>query len=368
MKRLVVFGLSVSSSWGNGHAPTYRGLLRALARRGWSITFFEHDVEWYRSNRDLPDPEFCDLQLYEDWPSARAEAGAAVDQADVVLVGSLVHQATVITDWLAGRDRPLYFYDIDTPITLEQLHRAHETDYVRADQVPFFETYFSFAGGPALRELEDVWGCRRAEALYCGVDTTVYRPASPDERFACCLSYLGTYAADRQPAVEEMLFKPARAKPTERFFLAGAQYPPMDLPPNVTHEIHVYPRDHAALYCSSWATLNLTRQSMRRYGWAPSTRLFEAAASGACIISDTWPGLTALFEPEQEVLLADTCSEVLRHLDRLSDERRSAIGAAARTRVLREHTYEQRAIQVEAAFERALSGARGKVEQWANAS
>jgi spore maturation protein CgeB len=364
MKRLVVFGLSISSSWGNGHAPTYRGLLRALAERGWSITFFEHDVEWYRSNRDLPNPEFCDLRLYEDWPRALPEASAAADQADVVLVGSLVHQATAITDWLAQRGRPLFFYDIDTPITLEHLNRTRETEYIRADQVPLFETYFSFAGGPALAELEQRWGAKHAEALYCGVDTTVYRPVAPDPRFACVLSYLGTYAADRQPAVEDMLFGPARVMQEERFILAGAQYPKMQLPPNVQHEIHVYPRDHSALYCSSRATLNLTRQSMRKYGWSPSTRLFEAAASGACMISDTWAGLETLFSPGREVLLADTCAEVLSHLDGLEQRRREEIGAAARERVLREHTYEKRALQVETAFNRARAGEL----TWANAS
>jgi spore maturation protein CgeB len=366
MKRLVVFGLSISSSWGNGHAPTYRGLLRALADRGWSITFFERDVEWYRSNRDLPNPDFCDLRLYEDWPAACADASEAVDQADDVLVGSLVHDAAAITDWLASRDRPLFFYDIDTPITLDHLKRTGQTEYLRGDQVQLFETYFSFAGGPALRELETSWGARHAEALYCGVDVQVYRPVPTDPRYTCLLSYLGTYAADRQPAVIDMLFAPARARPRDTFFLAGAQYPPMQLPPNVVHQIHVYPRDHAALYCSSSATLNLTRQPMRQYGWAPSTRLFEAAASGACIITDTWPGLDVLFEPGREVLLADTCTEVLRHLDGLSEARRAAVGQAARERVLREHTYEQRALQVEIAFNRTVS--RERELGWANAS
>jgi spore maturation protein CgeB len=357
----VVFGLSISSAWGNGHAPTFRGLLRALAARGWRITFFERDVEWYRSNRDLPDPAYCNLRLYDDWP----DASAAVRAADAVLVGSLVSQGAEIVDWLADQDRPLFFYDIDTPVTLVALNRDRETTYLRASQVPLFETYFSFAGGPALRELEQIWGARHAEALYCGVDTYVYRPVAPESRFECLLSYMGTYAADRQPAVVEMLFAPARARPGDRFFLAGAQYPPMDLPGNVSHEVHVYPRDHAALYCSSQATLSLTRAAMRKYGWAPSTRLFEAAACGACIISDTWPGLDQLFAPDAEVLLAENCSDVLRHLAELSRERRAAIGTAARERVLRDHTYERRAEQVEAALERAIAP---RQRQWASAS
>ena len=368
-KSLVVFGLSLSSSWGNGHASTFRGLLRALAARGWSITFFEKDVEWYRSNRDLPDPGFCDLRLYSDWPSARSAVNTVVRQADAVLIGSLVSDGQTIIDWLVRQNRPLLFYDIDTPITLVELRKSQRTDYLRADQVPLFDVYFSFAGGPALAELEHTWRSQRAEALYCGVDTLVYRPVPADPRFECTLSYMGTYTPDRQAAVEEFLLAPARARSTERFMLAGPQYPRLELPPNLHCEPHVYPCDHAAFFGSSRATLNLTRQAMRAYGWAPSTRLFEAAASGACIISDTWPGLDELFEPDVEVLLADNRQDVLRHLDQLSPVRQTRIGAAARDRVLREHTYGCRAEQVEAALQRCLAvSAAQKGEACASAS
>ena len=368
-RSLVVFGLSLSSSWGNGHAPTFRGLVRALATRGWQVTFFEKDVEWYRSNRDLPDPDFCDLRLYADWASARRDAASLVTRADAVMVGSLVSDGQAIVDWLAARERPLLFYDIDTPITLVEFGRTGQTEYIRADQVPRCDVYFSFAGGPALVELETRWGARHAEALYCGVDTLVYRPTPAEDRFTCALSYMGTYTADRQPSVEELLIAPARSRPAKRFVLACPQYPSMDLPPNLSHEIHVYPRDHAAFYCSSTATLNLTRQAMRSYGWAPSTRLFEAAACGACIISDTWAGLDRLFDPDQEVLLAETRHDVLRHLEGLSAERRREIGEAARERVLRDHTYDRRAAQVEAAIDRCASAStRAHEEQWASAS
>jgi spore maturation protein CgeB len=359
-RRLVIFGLSLSSSWGNGHAPTFRGLVRALAARDWQITFFEKDVEWYASNRDLPAPEFCDLRLYPDWPAAQADASQAVADADAVLVGSLVADGQAIIDWLstsgAAHDRPLLYYDIDTPVTLVELQRRRQTDYLRADQIPRFQVYYSFAGGPALAELETTWGAPRAVALHCGVDSLVYRPVEPDPRFRCALNYMGTYTPDRQPAVERLFLEPARHRPAERFILAGPQYPPMDLTPNVTHDAHVYPRDHAPLYCSSRATLNLTRQAMRTYGWAPSTRLFEAAACGAAIISDTWPGLDHLLTPNQEILLAETAQDVVGHLDRLSPERCAQIGAAARARVLADHTYERRAEQFEAALDRAVTG------------
>ena len=353
MRRLAVFGLSISSSWGNGHAITYRGLLRELAARGWLVTFFERDVEWYRSNRDVPDPDYCDLVLYDDdWRVSES----AVLAADVVLVGSYVSTGQAVLDWLVRFERPLVFYDIDTPITLTALNERSQTEYLRADQLRVFEAYLSFTGGPALSELEDVWGARHAEALYCGVDIQTHRPVPADPRFVCTLGYMGTYAPDRQPLLDQLLVGPARQLPRERFIIAGAQYPEMALPRNVHHEVHLYPRDHAAFYCSNRATLNLTRAAMRRYGWSPSTRLFEAAASGACIISDIWPGLDQLLAPDDEVLLAESGADVLRHLSALTPQRRAAVGAAARQRVLAEHTYQRRAAQLEATLDGVLAG------------
>src|SRR5207302_1569362 len=198
--------------------------------------------------------------------------------------------------------------------------------------------------------LDSGWGPRRTEALSCGGDPHVSPPAPRDARFTCSLGYMGTYAADRQPRLQEMLIKTARVRPNDRFLLAGPQYPPLDLPPNVRQEMHVYPRDHAAFYSSNFATLNLTRDAMRRYGWSPASRLFEAAACGACIISDRWPGLEHVLEPDAEVLLADTRADVLAHLETLNPRRRQAIGQAARARVLGEHTFAHRAEQLEQAL------------------
>ncbi len=350
-RRLVVFGLSLSSSWGNGHAIPFRGLCRELAARGWQITFFERDAEWYRSNRDVSQPDYCDLVFYDGWPPA----AEAVRAADAVLVGSYVPDGRRLIDWLASTGRPLFFYDIDTPITLTGLQAHGELAYLRADQVPLFEVYFSFTGGPALSELELVWHARRAEALYCGVDPLVYRPAPSDARFTCCIGYMGTYAADRQARLEGLLIETARARPTQQFLIAGPQYPPMDLPVNVRREVHLYPRDHAAFYSSNYATLNLTRDAMRRYGWSPASRLFEAAACGACIISDTWTGLDSVLEPGHELLLAESAADVAAHLDALTPTRRAAIGQAARKRVLRQHTFASRAEQVDGAISASMT-------------
>lgn len=354
--KLVVFGLSITSAWGNGHATTYRGLLGALAGRGWEITFYERDVEWYRSNRDLPAPAYCTLRLYTDWATVRSEALAAARAADLVLIGSYADRAEELADSLTGRDRPTFFYDIDTPITLTALQRDGRAAYLRADQVGGFDLYFSFTGGPAPRELEQVWGARRAEALYCGVEAAIHRPGPPDPRYACALGYMGTYATDRQPKLEELLVGPAGRLPDERFIIAGAQYPKLSLPPNVERLTHVYPRDHAAFYSSNRATLNLTRAAMVRYGWSPSVRLFEAAACGACILSDRWPGLDELLEPGREILLVEDGADVLRHLASLTSERRARIGEAARRRILADHTYVRRAAQLESAYQRVLRG------------
>jgi spore maturation protein CgeB len=352
-RRLVVFGLSITSAWGNGHATTYRGLLRALAERGWEITFFEKDVEWYRSNQDLPSPDFCELRLYPEWDGVRAEAETAVRDADATLIGSYAGDPRLVDAVQAWRgSRGLLFYDIDTPITLTGLQNQATTSYLRADQVPLFDVYLSFTGGPALRELETVWGARRAEALYCAVDPRVHKPAPVDERFTCALGYMGTYSEDRQPKLARLLLEPAWALPGERFIIAGAQYPPMDLPPNVERYVHVYPRDHPAFYGSNLLTLNLTRDAMVRYGWSPSVRMFEAAACGACIASDDWPGLDTLLEPGQELLLVESGQQMQEEIERLRADpaARARIGEAARTRVLREHTYEQRAAQLESAL------------------
>lgn len=356
MPRLVVFGLAITSAWGNGHATTYRGLLAALARRGWEVVFVEKDVKWYRNNRDLAEPAYCDVRLYEDWRAARAWALDEVGRADAVLVGSYAGDAVEWIDALAGCGRPLLYYDIDTPVTLTALAEQGAAEYLRRDQVPLFDVYFSFTGGPAVRELERRWGARRAEPLYCGVDPEAHRLVPSDLRFECQLGYMGTYAADRQPTLEKLLIEPARRTPERRFLIAGPMYPAMELPPNVDRIDHVYPPEHAAFYMSNWATLNLTRAAMVRYGWSPSVRLFEAAACGACIVSDVWPGIEELLAPGREILLAREPHEVLAHLAALTPGRRAAIGTAARERILAEHTYEQRAEQFERVYRDVAAG------------
>ena len=347
--RLVVFGLSLTSSWGNGHATTYRALLRASRARGSEITFYEWDAPWYRGeHRDLPDPSFCRLVLYDRWEEVRSAALAEADAADGVIVGSYVHRGPELIDDILEAGIPLHFYDIDTPVTVAGLRRGEE-ESIRRDQIPRLASYLSFTGGPWLGEvLEGEMGAARALPLYCSVDRDAYRPVEPDPELAAEIAYMGTYAPDRQPTLERLLLEPARAYPDQRFLVAGPQYPEeVRWPANVRHLPHLPPARHAAFYSSARWQLNVTRADMIAAGWSPSVRLFEAAACGAPLISDRWPGIESFLAPDREILIPADGAEVREILGSYGDEARLAIGAAARARVLGEHTSEHRARELE---------------------
>ena len=348
--KIVVFGLTITSSWGNGHATTYRSLLKALARRGHRVTFIEKDVEWYRSNRDLPKPDFCAVRLYESWKEESSALLAASADADVIVVGSYFPDAIAATKALLGSARcPMLFYDIDTPITLHQLRLSGSTDYLTAALVSEYAAYLSFTGGPALRELEEVFGAQRAIAFYCSVDPDLYQPVTARAEFACDLSYLGTYAADRQPKLMRLLDDAAALVPQQGFVVAGPQYPDHEISwqKNVRRLVHVPPRDHPAFYCSSRFTLNVTRDDMVAAGYSPSVRLFEASACGAAILSDNWPGLAEFLTPGEEILLPKDAADVSRILREMDDAEREQMGGRARARVLDAHSSEHRAMQFE---------------------
>lgn len=335
--RIVVLGLSLSSSWGNGHATTYRALLAAMAARGHEIVFLERDVPWYASQRDLSEPDYCRLAFYGDL-TALARWREEIAGADAVVLGSFVPDgvqvARIVQRWAAGVTA---FYDIDTPVTLARLE-AGEHDYVSPEVIPGFDLYLSFTGGPTLAVLERRYGARRPRALYCSVDPQAYRPTGAAKRWD--LSYLGTYSADRQPALERLLIEPARRRPSQRFAVAGSSYPAdMDWPANVERIEHLPPAAHADFYSASRYTLNVTRADMVRAGWSPSVRLFEAAACGTPIISDIWRGIEELFVPGRDVALAAGTEDVLAALD--SDG--SDMGAAARHAVLSAHSAAHRA-------------------------
>jgi spore maturation protein CgeB len=346
--KIVIVGLSITSSWGNGHATTYRSLARALRLRGHRIVFFERDQEWYASNRDMPEPPFCDVRMYKKWAEVLPLLRRELRDADVGMVGSYCPDGLVASREVLDSPAELKaFYDIDTPITVAKLRRG-DIEYLTLEQIPAFDLYFSFTGGPMLQELELEFGARSAVPLYCSFDPEKYRLCSPQSRFLCDLSYMGTYAADRQAKLEEFFCHTARHLPRKKFLLAGPQYPPGILwPTNIERMIHLEPRFHPAFYCSSRLTLNLTRSDMVRAGYSPSVRLFEAAGCGAAIISDHWTGMDSFFTPGEEILLTASSEGVIRFVDGMDDAEIRRIGRNAQQRVLTEHSSERRAIQFE---------------------
>ena len=346
--KIVIFGLTITSSWGNGHGTTYRALAQGLADRGHKIIFFEQDAEWYASNRDLPEPGFCEVVIFKEWNQVLPRVRRELRDADAAVAGSYFPHGAQAIDCMTDSPAVRIFYDIDTPITVAQLREVGETTYLRASQMPSFEIYFSFTGGPLLRAIETEFGARHAVPLYCSIDPAWHHPYPSDREYQCAMSYMGTYASDRQPKVGEFLCGPARRLPQHRFIVAGSQYPSsIQWPPNVERIIHLNPRLHPRLYSSSRLTLNVTRRDMVMAGYSPSVRLFEAAACGATIVSDTWPGLESFFTPGEEILIPGDASDILRYLVDYSDRELREIGERAQARVLRCHTNQQRCLEFE---------------------
>ena len=340
---IVVIGLSLSSSWGNGHATTYRALLKAMAARGHRITFLERDQPWYREHRDLAEPDWCRLAFYPSLTGLQAYT-RTIATADAVIVGSYVPEGIAVGTYVQRIARGVTaFYDIDTPVTLAML-AAGECAYLTPELIAGYDLYLSFTGGPVLAHIESAFGSPAARALYCSADTEAYRPIAVAKRWD--LSYLGTYSADRQPVLEKLLIEPARRLPHMRFAVAGPQYPGgIDWPANVERIAHVAPADHPAFYGASRWTLNVTRADMVKAGYSPSVRLFEAAACATPIISDRWPGIATIFDDRRSIMLASGTRDVLRILAMRHPER---VGAAARQVIADGHSAAQRAGELEA--------------------
>ena len=347
--KLVVLGLSLSSSWGNGHATTYRALLKEFAQRGHDILFLERDVPWYRNHRDIAEPDYCRLEFYhsieelEHWRNT-------IRSADAVIVGSYVPEGVDVGRFVQKHARGVKaFYDIDTPVTLAKLERG-DFEYLSPELIAGYDLYLSFTGGPTLRRIERQYCSPIARALYCSVDPDAYPVFAVPKKWD--LTYLGTYSDDRQPTLEKLLIEPARKLPHLKFCVAGPQYPDtIEWPDNVERIDHLPPAEHPGFYAASRYTLNVTRADMVAAGWSPSVRLFEAAACATPLISDKWDGIDNLFHPRREIILAETAEEVIDLLT--SDADASAIGRAAREKILSGHTAAHRACELERAIEEA---------------
>jgi len=358
-QKLVFLGLSLSSSWGNGHATTYRALLRGLAANGHEVVFLERDMPWYRGNRDLGTPGFCQLDFYDDIDDLVRRHDRTLARADAVIVGSSVPDGAAVIDRVfAHADGLLGFYDIDTPVTLTALEQK-TCPYLSARQIPSFDVYFSIAGGPTLNRLEAAYGARMALPLHCMVDAECYRPMGTGKRWS--LGYMGTHSPVRQPALEHFLLEPARRLPEQRFVVAGAQYPDtIDWPANVERFDHIAPERHPEFYGSLCYALNLTPTDMRPLGWAPGARLFEAAACGTAVISDDWDGLDSFFPRDEAILVAGTTEDVISALGVDAAVRSARIGEQAQQITLSRHTGRHRATELERGLALALARARAE--------
>lgn len=354
--KIVIFGLTISSSWGNGHATLWRGLCRALAKRGHRILFFEKDVPYYAENRDLVEVPGGDLFLYENWESIRARAEMELEDADLALVSSYCPDGILAGDLLLSAPRAIRaFYDLDTPVTFSRLDTGEPISYIGSRGLGDFDLVLSYTGGRALERLRTDLGAQHVAPLYGHVDPDVHRPVHTIRRYVSDLSYLGTYAADRQNALQHLFIDPAACRPDRRFLIGGAQYP-ADFPwqPNIHFVQHLPPAEHPAFFSSSRLTLNITRQAMAEMGWCPSGRLFEAAACGAPILSDWWEGLDSFFEPGKDILIAANTDDAVAALD-LTDAELTRIAKAGRERTLAEHTSDHRAKELENLIEGSTS-------------
>jgi spore maturation protein CgeB len=353
--KIVVLGLSITSSWGNGHATTYRALLRELAARGHEVVFLERDVPWYAANRDVRKTPYCATHLYGSVPALKNRFRATIRNADAVVVGSFVPDGVEIGNWVVSTANGVTaFYDIDTPVTMARLER-NQCAYLEPSLIARYDLYLSFTGGPILERIEQRYGSPMALSLYCSVDPSLYFPERIGHDHD--IGYLGTYSDDRQPALDRLLLQTARRWPEGKFIVAGPQYPKtVRWPGNVTRVEHVPPDRHRVFYNTQRFTLNVTRAAMVEAGYAPSVRLFEAAACGVPIISDDWPGLETIFEPGREILIARSTEDALTYARELNERERHQIGMRARKRVLRHHTASHRAAELESYILDAAGG------------
>lgn len=347
--RIAFFGSSLVSAYWNGAATYYRGLLKALARRGHRITFFEPDAYERQQHRDISDPPWATVVVYPATEEGRKGALARAVDADLVVKASGVGvfdaelEAEVVA--LRSADRLVVFWDVDAPATLERLH-SNVNDPFRA-LLPQYDGVCTYGGGQRVVDAYAALGAAVCRPIYNAVDPDVHHPVGPDRRFAADLAFLGNRLPDREARVEEFFLSVARRLPERTFVLGGSGWNPEALPGNVRYVGHVFTGDHNAFNASALAVLNIHRDSMARTGTSPATRLFEAAGAGSCLITDACDGIELFLEPDREILLAADGADVERHVRTLGANQASEIGARARRRILAEHTYEQRAVEVE---------------------
>ena len=350
---IVIIGLSITSSWGNGHATTFRGLVRELNKKGHEVTFLERDVPWYASNRDLPHPPFCKTILYKNIEELYGQYAALIRHADLVMVGSYVPEGVLVGEFITSTAQGITaFYDIDTPVTLAKIEKG-DYEYLHPALISRYDIYLSFTGGPTLQRLEKEYGSPMARAFYCSFDPGLYYQEKTAIKWH--LGYLGTYSDDRQPPLKNLMLDAAKNLPGYKFVVAGPQYPAnIEWPENVERIEHLPPSLHREFYSSQLFAMNITRADMIKAGYSPSVRLFEAAACGTPIISDYWEGIEDFFEPGTEILLTDSTAETVQFLSNTSEKTRKIMGEKARQKVINHHTAAHRAAELESYYKETV--------------
>jgi spore maturation protein CgeB len=353
--RISFFASSLVSAYWNGAATYYRGILRALAERGHEITFYEPDAYGRQEHRDLEDPPWATVVVYNATEDAVMNALDDARHDDLIVkasgVGVFDELLEAVVADLKTSSNIVAFWDVDAPATLDRVH--HNPADAFAPLIPRYDVVFTYGGGnPVVSAYKDL-GARLCVPIYNGLDPRTHHPVPPDPGFEAALGFLGNRLPDREARVEEFFFRPAAQLRHERFLLGGAGWGDRvnGRAANVAWLDHVYTRDHNAFNCTPLAVLNVSRESMARYGFSPATRVFEAAGAGACLITDRWEGIDQFFEPGEEILVADDGAAVAGHLLDLSPERARKIGDAALRRALAEHTYAHRAERVETVLE-----------------
>lgn len=364
--KIAFFGSSLVSAYWNGAATYYRGLIRALHARGHSITFYEPDAYKRQQHRDIPDPDWATVVVYPgSGEEGVSRALQSARRSDVVIKTSGVG---VFDEWLEREvlslRRPgtlVLFCDVDAPATLERVHNDPTDPFLQL--VPRYDLVLTYGGGDPVVNAYKALGAKECVPIYNALDPSTHHPVPPDPRFSADLGFVGNRLPDREARVEEFFLRAAELLPDRRFLLGGSGWHDKPLPSNVNYVGHLYTSDHNAFNCTPRMVLNVTRDSMVRFGFSPATRVFEAAGAAACLITDYWEGIEYFFEPGSEVLVARNGEEVAEHVRTVTPEHARAIGQAAYRRVLRDHTYAERAAQLE----EALEGARNRVPAIAQA-
>ena len=349
---IAFFGSSLVSAYWNGAATYYRGIIRALARHGHRVTFYEPDVYDRQRHRDIPDPEWARVVVYDGPDKGEGGVWRALEQArgaDMLVktsgVGAFDELLEAAVLEVKSAHTVAVFWDVDAPATLDRVHADAGDPFLGC--IPRYDMILTYGGGdPVVRAYTEL-GAKLCVPIYNALDPETHHPAPPDPRFAADLGLLANRLPDRERRVEEFFLRAADLLPGKKFLLGGNGWGDKPRPANVNYVGHVYTRDHNAFNCTARAVLNVNRASMARYGFSPPTRVFEAAGAGACLITDEWEGVEVFLEPGREVLVAPDGAAVAEHVRALTEERARALGAAAYRRVLGEHTYTHRAAQLE---------------------